>query len=145
MYQQIILIGNLGNDPELRSTASGQSVGSFRLAVNKRWTTAEGEMREKTTWFRVSFWGKIAELVHQNLVKGSQVMVIGEVEDATVYTNRAGEPAASLEVTGRVIKFLNNWGAHAGDGVAIDEMTDAHRATARQQGRRQLSEENIPF
>jgi len=108
MYQQIILIGNLGNDPEMRYTASGTPVCAFRLAVNKKWTTQEGEKREKTVWFRVTTWKKQAEIVNQYLTKGKQVMVIGEVEEASVFVNKAGDPAASLEVTAETVKFLGS-------------------------------------
>ena len=70
MYQQIVLIGNLGNDPELRYTPSGVPVASFDLAVKKSWTDAEGGKQEKTTWFRVTAWRKLAEIAAQYLAKG---------------------------------------------------------------------------
>ena len=146
MYQQIILIGNLGNEPELRHTASGMPVCSFRLAVNKHWTTQDGEKREKTTWFRVSTWQKQAELVNQYLSKGRQVMVIGEVEEANAYTNKAGEAAATIEVTARVVKFLG--GDHMEDGeeevvlqAPAPQPTSGKKATTK----RQLAEADIPF
>jgi single-strand DNA-binding protein len=142
MYQQIILIGNLGSDPELRHTASGVPMCSFRLAVNKRWTTQEGEKREKTVWFRISTWQKQAELVNQYLTKGRQVMVIGEVEEASTYVNKAGEPAASLEVTARVIKFLG--GEQNGDHLE-EEAVAPVRTNGAPAGRRQLAEADIPF
>ena len=146
MYQQIILIGNLGNDPELRHTATGTPICSFRLAVNKQWTTPEGEKREKTTWFRVSAWQKQAELVSQYLTKGRQVMVIGEVEEASTYINKAGDAAASIEVTARAIKFLG--GEHG--GVSDDEIAFQANAAPQATGKktpakRQLATADIPF
>jgi single-strand DNA-binding protein len=99
MYQQIILIGNLGNDPEMRYTPGGKAVASFSLAVNSR--------KDHTVWFRVSMWEKQAEIVSQYLTKGSKVMVIGEIEEARPWTDRDGKQRASLEVTGRTIKFLS--------------------------------------
>lgn len=82
----------------MRYTPAGKAVASFRLAINTR--------KDKTLWVRVSCWEKTAELVSQYLTKGSKVMIIGEVEEPNAYTNKAGEAAANLEVTARVIKFL---------------------------------------
>lgn len=106
MYQQITLIGNLGNDPELRTTPSGTPVCNFSLAVNRQWTNRDDEQVEKTTWFRVTVWQRQAETVARYLRKGSRVLVVGEVEEANAYLNREGEPAATIEVTGRLVKFL---------------------------------------
>ncbi len=106
MYQQITLIGNLGNDPELRYTPSGVPVASFNLAVKKSWTDAEGGKQEKTTWFRVTAWRKLAEIAAQYLAKGKQVLIVGELEDARAFTDKEGNNRASLEVTAQTIKFL---------------------------------------
>lgn len=108
MYQQITLIGNVGNDPEMRYTPSGVPVTTFSLAVNKSWTTPDGQRQDRTTWFRVTVWRKMAEIVSQYLAKGRQVMVIGEIDEARPWTDRDGELRASLEVTAQVVKFLGN-------------------------------------
>jgi single-strand DNA-binding protein len=108
MFQQIILIGNLGNDPELRFTPSGVAVASFSLAVNRSWTGADGERKDKSTWFRVSVWNKQAETVTQYLHKGSKVMVVGEVEEARVFTGKDGTPRASLEVKSQSVRFMDS-------------------------------------
>ncbi|HXF64977.1 MAG TPA: single-stranded DNA-binding protein [Caldilineaceae bacterium] len=105
MYQQIILIGHLGDDPELRHTADNVPVCSFSLAVNKQWNR-DGEQGESTTWFRVTAWRRQAEVAAQFLRRGRQVLVIGEVKPPHAYLNRLGEPAASLEVTAQTLKFL---------------------------------------
>jgi len=139
----LILIGNLGSDPELWHTAAGTPVCSFRMAVNKKYTTTDGEQREKSTWFRVTVWKNLAELVNKYLTKGSQVFVLGEIEDPSMYTNRAGEPAASLEVTSHLVKFLSTRNPA---GVELDRMTDAEKQEARNPNvRRQLSDSDIPF
>ena len=118
MYQQITLIGNLGNDPELRYTPSGVPVASFNLAVKKSWSDAEGGKQEKTTWFRVTAWRKLAEIAAQYLAKGKQVLIVGELEDARAFTDRDGNNRASLEVTAQTIKFLGAKDANAnGDGA----------------------------
>jgi len=108
LYQSITLIGNLGNDPEMRYTPAGTAVCSFRLAVNRTWTDGEGNKKDKTTWFRVTTWRKQAEIANQYLKRGAKVLVVGEVEEPNAFVNKAGEPAASLEVTAQTLKFLSS-------------------------------------
>ena len=88
MWQQCIIIGNLGRDPEMRFTGDGTPVTSFSVAVNRRWTNQDGSQGEKTWWFRVTAWRRLAETCNQYLRKGSPVMVIGEV-DASGWGGRA--------------------------------------------------------
>ena len=104
-YEQTIIIGNLGSDPEMRYTPNGKPVTNFSVAVNRRFKGKDGQMQERTKWFRVTAWDKLAETCNQYLTKGRQVLVVGEVK-ASAYTNQAGEPAASLELTAREVKFL---------------------------------------
>ncbi len=106
MYEQTIIIGNVGRDPEMRYTPQGTAVTNFSVAVNRRWKDKDGQMQERTKWFRVTTWGKLAEVCNEHLTKGRLVLVTGEVS-ASAYTNQAGEPAASLELTARDVKFLD--------------------------------------
>lgn len=108
MYQQITLIGNLGNKPEMRYTPSGTSVVNFSLAVSRRWTGNDGQAQEKTIWFRITAWQRQAEVASQYLDKGRRVMVIGEVTEARSFTDRDGNQRASIEVSAQEIKFLDN-------------------------------------
>lgn len=113
-YQQTIIVGNVGRDPELRYLQSGVPVCNFTVAVNS--VTGTGENRqEKTTWFRVAAWRQLAETCSQYLTKGRQVMVIGTVE-ARAYTDQSGQPQASLELTARDVRFLGNRGDAQGAG-----------------------------
>lgn len=116
MYQQITIVGNVGRNPELRYTQSGVAVCDFSVAVNKVIGSGESR-REQTTWFRVTCWRQLAEVVNQYLTRGRQVLVIGEVA-VSAYQDRSGQPAASLEVTAREVKFLGNRsdGEGGGDG-----------------------------
>lgn len=120
MYQQITLVGNLGQDPTMRYTPSGVPVTVFSLAVNKTWTDAAGERHDKALWFRVTAWRKLAEIAGQYLAKGSKVLVVGEVEQPHAYTDRDGNLRASLEVTASSIRFLNTKGESV-EGPALDE------------------------
>lgn len=128
-YQQTIIIGNVGRDPELRYTQSGVAVCSFSVAVTESWTDKQSnEKREKTNWYKVSAWKQLAEISNQYVRKGMQIMVVGNVE-ARGYTNNNNEPAASLELTARDIQFLGGRdGAQGGNGDDYDtpprEMND---------------------
>ena len=117
MYQQLTLIGHLGADPVMRYTPSGVSVTTFRLAVNRYWTNSDGQSQERTTWFNVTAWNRLAETTNQYLNKGQQVCVVGEVEDARPWTDREGNLRASIEVRAREVKFLSG----RGDGNASAE------------------------
>ncbi len=126
MYERIFLVGNLGQDPELRYTPNGTPVTSFSIATNERWTDQEGQQQERTAWWRVKVWGKQGEAVSQFLKKGSQVFVEGradpdpETGNPRVWTGRDGRPRASLEIVARRVQFIGRRG-----GVArFDELQD---------------------
>lgn len=113
MYQTIIIVGNLGGDPEMRYTPSGQAVTNFSVASNRRYTKSDGTQVEEVTWFRVSAWGRTAEVTNQYLRKGSRVLVEGRLtpDEATggprIWTRQDGTPAASFEVTANIVRFLS--------------------------------------
>lgn len=80
---KVMIIGNLGADPELKYTPSGAPVTTFRVAVSRTWRTPEGENREETEWFRVVAWNKLAEICNEYLRKGSKVYVEGRLQTRT--------------------------------------------------------------
>ena len=120
MYQHTVIVGNLGRDPEMRYTPSGIPVTNFSVAVSRKWKGQDGEMHEKTTWFRVTAWRKLAELCNQYLSKGRQVLVEGEVE-ASAWMGQDGEPLATLELTAQTVRFLGSRGDDIGGGSALKE------------------------
>ncbi len=120
MYQQITLVGNVGSAPEMRYTAAGTAVTNFSLAVNRRWTNADGQNQEKTTWFRISTWKRQAEVVSQYVTKGSRIMVVGEVDEARPWTDRDGLQRASIEVTALEIKFLDGRNQERDSGNVVN-------------------------
>jgi len=107
MYQQITLIGNLGRDPEMRYTPGGTPVTNFSVATSRSWTGQDGQRQDKTVWFRVAAWERLAETCNQYLTKGQRVLVVGEMEEPTTWTDREGNTRASLEVRARTVRFLN--------------------------------------
>jgi single-strand DNA-binding protein len=113
MFQTIILIGNLGKEPEMRYTNTGQPVTTLSVATNRRYNGANGQPINETTWFRVSVWGKQAESCNQYLHKGSRVVVEGrlipdpETGGPHIWENN-GKAGASFEVNASTVRFLSN-------------------------------------
>jgi len=116
MYHTLIIVGNVGKDPEMRYTPSGQAVTSFSVATNREYTTGNGEKVKETIWFRITTWGKQAEVCNQYVKKGMKVLVDGRLtpDKATggprVWTKNDGSAGASFEVTASTVRFLSSRG-----------------------------------
>ena len=104
-FNRIILVGNLGRDPELRYTAQGTPVCTFSIATNERRKDRNGEMQDQTTWFRVTLWNRQAETASQYLQKGRQVYIEGRLR-VEEYVDRDGKTRQSLEVTATDMQFV---------------------------------------
>lgn len=129
MYQNTVVVGHLGRDPEMRYTPDGTPVTSFSVATTRKWTNAEGQPQEKTTWFRVTAWRKLAETCNQYLTKGRLVLVEGDVDVSAWSDKTSGEARAALELRARNVRFLGGKG----------ERVEAPEAAAP------AAEEEIPF
>lgn len=116
MYHKIIIVGNLGRDPEMRYTPDGTPVTNFSVATNRKWTTPDGSPGEETVWFRVSAWRRLAETCNQYLTKGRQVLVEGMLKPdpntgaPRIWTRQDGTAGTSYEVTAFTVKFLGSRG-----------------------------------
>ena len=143
MFQTIILAGNLGRDPEMRYTPSGQAVTSFSVATNRQYTNNNGETVKETIWFRISVWGKMAETCNQYLKKGSKVLVEGRLtaDAATggprIWNGQDGQPRASFEVSASTVRFLSSRSESEG-GAGMSGAPAAEEAGGP-------GEEDIPF
>jgi len=118
MFHKIILVGNLGRDPEMRYTPNGQAVTSFPVAVNRTYNDSAGQQVKETIWIRVSAWGKQAETCKQYLSKGRQVLVEGRLNpddngNPRIWNASDGTPRASFEVTAQTVQFLGGPGGDA--------------------------------
>jgi single-strand DNA-binding protein len=111
---KVILIGNLGADPELRYTPSGQAVCDLRLATNEQWTDKNGQKQERTEWHRVVMWGKPAEICKQYLTKGQKLYVEGRLQTRS-WDDKEGNKRYSTEIIGTDFMFLGG-GAGGGGG-----------------------------
>jgi len=138
MYQKIIIAGNLGRDPEMRYTPTGQAVTNFSVATNRQYTSSDGQLVKETIWFRISAWGKLAETCNQYLRRGSKVLVEGRLNadpqsgGPRVYTRTDGTTGASFEITAGTVRFLST-----------RQEDDAYLASEPMGD--QIAEDEIPF
>lgn len=107
---KIMVIGNLGTDPEMRFTPSGSQVTSFRLAATRNYTTSEGERRQETEWFTVTTWGKQAETCNQFLAKGRRAYVEGRLRTSS-WEGQDGQKRFKTEIVADRVIFLDRPGA----------------------------------
>ncbi|MEM4251803.1 MAG: single-stranded DNA-binding protein [Candidatus Bathyarchaeia archaeon] len=109
-FNKIIIVGNLGRDPELRYTPQGKAVCDFTVATtDRRRDPSSGESKDETTWFRVTFWDRQAEVASQYLSKGRQVYIEGRLRTRE-WTDKEGRTRVSLEVTGTELQLLGSKG-----------------------------------
>ena len=145
-FNKVIVVGNLGRDPELRYTPQGTPLCTFSIASNERRKSQAGEAQDVTTWFRVTVWGRQAETVAQYLTKGRSVYVEGRLH-VEEWTDREGKPRFTLEVNATDVQFIGGakdeklgipMRAAAAQGGASGKQTDAQTAPAD-------DEDGIPF
>jgi single-strand DNA-binding protein len=137
MFHTIIIVGNLGRDPEMRYTPGGQAVTNFSVATSRKYTGSDGALVNETIWFRISAWGKQAETCNQYLKKGSRVLVEGRLvpDNATggprIWTRQDGTSGSSFEVSAQTVRFLTARGEEEGSFQASEPG--------------QVAEDDIPF
>ncbi len=113
---KVILVGNLGRDPELRYTPSGQAVANFSLATNESFTDKSGERQERTEWHRIVAWGKTAELCSQYLSKGRPVYIEGRLQTRE-WEDKEGIKRQTTEIVANTVQFLGGRGEGGGGGM----------------------------
>jgi len=141
MFHTVIIVGNLGKDPELRYTPSGQAVTNFNVATSRQYTDSNGQQVKETIWVRISAWGKLAETCNQYLKKGRLVLVEGRLvaDPATggpkTYKKQDGTVGASFEISASTVRFLTSRGEAEGGNQAGGEANQAPEGDS----------DNIPF
>jgi len=138
-FNKVILVGNLGRDPELRYTPQGTPVCSFSVATNERRKDKSGEMQDQTTWFRVTLWGRQAETASQYLTKGRPVYIEGRLR-VEEWTDRDGKARHTLEVHGTDMQFI---GGGRGEEPPLERAAAAGGATTTEQP--DMADDDIPF
>jgi len=112
---KVILIGNLGRDPELRYTPGGQAVVNFTLATNERFSTKDGEKQERTEWHRIVVWGRTGEICAQYLAKGRSVYIEGRLQTRE-WEDKEGQKRRTTEIVANTVQFLGGRGEGGSGG-----------------------------
>jgi single-strand DNA-binding protein len=131
---KVMIIGNVGSDPEMRFTPNGSPVTTFRMATSRTYTTAEGERKQETEWFSVVSWNKLAETCNQFLNKGKRVYVEGSLRTRS-WDGQDGQKRSRVEVVANRVIFLDR----AGTGAGVAPLHDEAPATA------ELEADDLPF
>ena len=127
---KVMLIGNLGADPEIRHTPSGQSVATLRMATNEVWKDREGTKQERTEWHRVVAWGRLAEIAREYLSKGRQIYVEGRLQTRQ-WQDQQGQTRYTTEIIGAVDPAARRAGGGPDDGTVGGGRRARRRAAAR--------------
>ena len=142
---KVLLIGRLGNNPEIRYTNTGTAVANFNLATSESWNDKNGQKQERTEWHRVVVWGKLAELCEKYLAKGRQCFVEGRLQTRS-WDDKDGNKRYTTEIVASTVQFLGTQGAQpsqagAGMGAGMNEpMGDIPQAQDSA-----FTEDEIPF
>ena len=138
---KVILIGNLGKDPEVRYTANGRAVARFPIATSEIWNDAEGNRQERTEWHNIIVWGKQGETCGQYLAKGRQAYIEGSIRTRTNH-DKNGQKRYVTEIIAQRVRFLGGGG---GGRVAPEADADTHGETAAAGGGQAPFDDDIPF
>lgn len=154
---KVILLGRLGQNPEIRYTPSGAAVANFSVATNESWTDKSGQKQERTEWHKVVVWGKLAELCGQYLTKGRQVYLEGRLQTRQ-WQDKEGQTKYTTEVQAQTVQFLGatagagdrpsrEAGAGAGAGMGMDSGGGfgMSRPSMGNEGEPSFTEDDIPF
>jgi len=126
---KVILLGRLGQDPELKYTPGGAPVCNFSLATSEAWTDKQGQKQEKTEWHRVVVWGKLAELCNQYLAKGRQAFVEGRLQTRS-WDDKDGNKRYTTEINAATVQFIGGASAERGGERNIDNSAGMNQAPA---------------
>jgi single-strand DNA-binding protein len=142
---KVILLGRLGQDPELKYTPGGAAVCNFSLATTESWTDKQGQKQEKTEWHRIVVWGKLAELCNQYLAKGRQAFLEGRLQTRS-WDDKDGNKRYTTEVLASTVQFIG--GATANNNQNVDSsMNQAPAPTQEYQisSDASFAADDIPF
>ena len=142
---KVLLIGRLGNNPEIRYTNTGTAVANFNLATSENWNDKNGQKQERTEWHRVVVWGKLAELCEKYLSKGRQCFVEGRLQTRS-WDDKDGNKRYTTEIVASTIQFLgSNAGAQQGTHAGANEAHDMGAEPPMGAQESSFTEDEIPF
>jgi single-strand DNA-binding protein len=145
-FNKITIVGYLGRDPELRYTPQGTPVCNFSIATTERRKDKSGEFQDLTTWFKVTFWGRQAEVASQYLTKGKQVYVEGRLTQSE-WQDREGSTRTTLEVNGSDLQFIGSRGEEGGGGNVrpMERAAALKEVGTQEEGPGGITDDDIPF
>jgi single-strand DNA-binding protein len=145
---RVIIIGNLGKDPEVRYTADGKAVASLTVATSESWKDQQGQVQEKTEWHRISIFGKLAEISGEYLKKGSQAYFEGKLQTRK-WTNKEGQDQYTTEIVldpfNGVMQMLGGKGDNSGQQSQQKQAQPQQKQAAPQQQRPQQNQQPAPM
>jgi single-strand DNA-binding protein len=143
---KVILVGNLGQDPEVKYTASGVPVARFSLATNERFKDQSGELQERTEWHSIVAWQKLAEIVGEFVAKGSQVYVEGKLQTSEWKDRLSGEKRYRTEIVARELVLLGSREKGNGGPPPRSDQAEKPKSThSASTGAAESSEDEVPF
>jgi single-strand DNA-binding protein len=134
---KVILVGNLGADPEVRYTPGGKAVATFRLATKEQWTGKDGEKTERTEWHRIVAWARLGEICGEYLHKGSQVYIEGRLQTRN-WEDREGVKRYTTEIVAQAMQMLGSAGGKGGTAKTVEERFPDEEPVS-------IPEDDIPF
>ncbi len=142
---KVMLIGRLGQDPEVRYTTSGGAVANFSLATSENWTDKNGQKQERTEWHKVVVWGKVAELCGQYLSKGRQAFIEGRLQTRE-WMDKEGQKRYTTEIVAQTVQFLGSAGERTSNAsTASDFAAPAPQFDLPNESGAQGADEEVPF
>jgi single-strand DNA-binding protein len=140
---KVILVGNLGKDPEVKYTPSGVPVAKFSLATNERYKDKGGEWQERTEWHNIIAWQRLAEVVGEYVSKGSKVYIEGKLQTSSWEDRQSGEKKYRTEIVARDLLLLGPQQNGNGNQAAPPHNSD--RPASTNTGRGEITDDDIPF
>lgn len=141
---KVILVGNLGADPELRYTNTGTAVANYRIATNEQWTDKNGERQERTEWHNIVAWGKLGEICGKYLRKGRSVYVEGRLQTRS-WEDQSGNKRYTTEVVAQVMQMLGGRGGETGEAGASESLESRAPANEDQPVSTGATDDDLPF
>ncbi len=144
MVNRVILVGHLGQDPEMRYTSSGTAVTNFSVATNERWNNQNGERQERTEWHKIVTWSKLAEISNQYLTKGQLVFIEGRIQTRE-WDDRDGNKRRTTEIIASDMRMMTPRGTNGHSPEEPVELAEGGKAPEGEKMDVGMTEDDIPF
>jgi single-strand DNA-binding protein len=139
---KVLILGNLGSDPELKVTPGGQPVANFNVATNDVWNDKQGNRQERTEWHRIVVWGRQAEHCHQYLKKGRTVFIEGRIQSRQ-WEDKQGQKRTTTEIVANNVQFIGGQGGPGRQGADEPQLSEPPARDAG--GAPAIADEDVPF